>query len=74
MNEKAEKMSFKDYYFSLKSNLREKICCKLEISEKTFYNKLRDDSFDNPQRVIIAEIIGKPIEELFPTTKSNPAA
>lgn len=73
MNKKREKMSFKDYYLSLKSSLREEICSKLEISEKTFYNKMNDNSFDHPQKVVISQITGRPIEELFPSSKS-PAA
>jgi len=76
MDTNQEIMSFKDYYSSLKNlhvELRDKICEKLEISEKTFYNKLNDDSFDYPQKLVISMITGKTIDELFPSSENREA-
>ncbi|OFX56316.1 MAG: hypothetical protein A2066_13020 [Bacteroidetes bacterium GWB2_41_8] len=69
MRPKKAKMSFTDYYTNLKNiqaELRDKICQKLEISEKTFYNKLNNDTFDYPQKVVIAQILESSVEVLFP--------
>jgi len=71
MDTNQENMSFKDYYTSLKNQhveLRDKICEVLDITPKTFYNKLNDDTFDYPQKVVIAQIAEKSIDELFPST------
>lgn len=76
MNQNQENMSFRTYYSSLKNlhvSLRGRICYKLGISTKTFYNKLNDDSFDYPQKVVIAQITEKDIEELFPGTLKSEA-
>jgi hypothetical protein len=65
-------MSFRDYYSSLKNSpieLRDKICEKLGISIKTFYNKKDNDSWDYPQRVVISQILKMPIDSLFPEQK-----
>lgn len=66
---KTEKMDFRAYYDSLKkqpAELRDLICQKLGISQETFYVKLRNNSFDYPQQVVIAQILEEPVEELFP--------
>lgn len=63
-------MSFKYYYNKLKTQhveTRDKICQILDISEKTFYNKLNDDSFDYGQKLVIAQVTGEPVDSLFPT-------
>ena len=65
----TEKIDFKAYYEKLKrkpSELRDDICAKLEISKETFYVKLRNNDFDYPQKVVIAQIVESPIEILFP--------
>jgi uncharacterized protein YueI len=67
--ENTKKIDFKAYYKSLKmkpTELRDHICEKLEISKETFYVKLRNNSFDYPQKVVIAQIIETPVEILFP--------
>lgn len=77
MNENIENMSFQDYYSSLKTQytvLRDKICKKLGISEKTFYNRLSENNFTYPEQVVISEIIGKPHHELFPNKESEKVA
>ena len=46
--DKLVKMSFKDYYKSLSEiqyDLKSRVMSKLEISEKTFYNKMNDESW-----------------------------
>ena len=62
-------MDFKAYYENLKkqpANLRNEICEKLNISQETFYVKLRNNDFDYPQQVVISQILCQPIEILFP--------
>lgn len=74
MDTNQENMSFKNYYSSLKNQhveLRDRICKALDITQKTFYNKLNDDSFDYPQKLVISKIAEKEIDELFPSS-SNP--
>lgn len=66
----TQKLSFKAYFEKLKkepTELRDKICATLNISEKTFYNKFNSNGFDYPQQVVISEILERPIHELFPT-------
>ena len=77
MEKNQENMSFRNYYNVLKNQhveLRNKICQALDISTKTFYNKLNDDSFDYPQKLVISQITEMNIDELFPQTSKNPAA
>jgi hypothetical protein len=69
MKENIENMTFEDYYLHLKDSaptLREKVCHALEISYKTFYNKRNDNSWTNPEREMIAQILGQPVNVLFP--------
>lgn len=69
-------MDFKAYYELKKMQptlLRDDICQQLEISVETFYVKLRNDSFSYPQRVVIAQIVGYSIEELFPSKETREA-
>lgn len=76
MNTIKENMNFRDYYNSLSrlpGDLKKKICEKLEISDKTFYNKMNDNTFDYPQKLVISMILEKPIDELFPPTPNNQA-
>ncbi len=73
MKEIQANMNFKAYWESLRNilpELRTEICDKLEISEKTFYNKLNSEDFSYPERIVIAQIINKPVEVLFPTQKT----
>lgn len=66
---KTEKMNFRAYYENLKkkpAELRDEICEKLGISKETFYVKLRNNEFDYPQKVVIAQIVGVGVEVLFP--------
>lgn len=74
MNMKDQKLDFRAYYEHLKkkpSELRDEICEKLGISKETFYVKLRNNDFDYPQKVVIAQIVENSIEVLFP---ESPAA
>lgn len=77
MNKKQDKMNFQDYYNSLKTQyleVRNEICVKLEISEKTFYNKLNDNNFTYPQQVVIAQLLKKQVSELFPNNQTEKVA
>lgn len=69
MNTNQVNMSFRDYYGKLKNQhveLRDKICEALGISVKTFYNKLNNESFDNPEKLVISSITEIALDELFP--------
>jgi hypothetical protein len=77
MNTNQENMSFRNYYNVLKNQhveLRDRICKALDISVKTFYNKLNDDSFDYPQKLVISKITEIDLEELFPQTTIEQAS
>jgi len=55
-----EKINFTDYYksfFTIQGELRERICAKLEISLKTFYNKINADSWSAIEREAIEKIV-----------------
>lgn len=57
-----EKISFTDYYkqfAELQSDLRKLVCEKLNISEKTFYNKINADSFNDLERTAIAKVVNE---------------
>ena len=76
--EPTEKMSFTEYYAWLQerpNELRREIIRQLEVSEKTFYNKLNGTRpFLYPEKVVISNIIEKPFEELFPEVSYNSMA
>jgi hypothetical protein len=53
-------LNFSDYYKNLselQGDLRNKVCDKLEISYKTFYNKINSDAWSNIEREAIAKIV-----------------
>ena len=64
---KTNELSFKDYYkhlvedgksaMKISAVVREAICKKLEITEKTFYNKLNGDSFTQIELEAIDNIL-----------------
>lgn len=67
MNAKQDKISLKAYYEILKRlhlELRDEICTALAISEKTFYNKLNNDSFTPAELHLISEILPVHINKL----------
>ena len=69
MNKTPDKLSFNDYYNWLQerpNELRREIISQLEISEKTFYNRLMDGKFNYPQKMVISNITGEDIDTLFP--------
>lgn len=58
-NDKCVKMSFRDYYelsTKLTSALREEIIRKLNISYRTYYNKLNNDSWTPAERQMLDAI------------------
>lgn len=62
-------LNFSDYYKNLselQADLRNKVCDKLEISYKTFYNKINSDSWSTIEREAIAKIVDE-----FNTSLSN---
>lgn len=69
-----ENMTFEDYYLYLKDSapsLRRDICNALEISYKTFYNKRNENSWTNPEREMIAQILGQTVDILFPEKNTD---
>ena len=63
-------LNFSDYYKNLselQGELRNRICHKLEISYKTFYNKINGDSWSNIER----EAIGKIVDEFNVELSNN---
>lgn len=55
-----KKISFQDYYkglAELQGDLRNRICTKLEITPKTFYNKINADSWSTLEREAIEKIV-----------------
>jgi chemotaxis methyl-accepting protein methylase len=64
-----ENLIFTDYYNRLQeqaNQLRRDIIQQLEISESTFYNRLQDQKFTNPEKLVIAQLIEQPMDTLFP--------
>lgn len=66
-----EKLSFNDLFNKLKKNsphvqLRKACVEALQMPEVTFWYKMRENRFDESEKLIIAEAIGRPVEELFP--------
>lgn len=70
MIENVENMTFNDYYNQLKDEFptfRRRVCQELEISYKTFYNKMNgESSWTRPEQEMIAKILNRPVDELFP--------
>jgi len=68
------KISFAAYYSfvdTIKNDLRSKISEALEISSKTFYNKLNADSWSNIERVKIEEIFQEHLNNLNSKLNQN---
>jgi hypothetical protein len=66
-SKKSVKMSFIDYYElseKLKGALRDEIMKALEISQKSFYNKMKDDTWSSLERVKLEEVYHKHIFDL----------
>lgn len=64
-----EEITFVGYYGELgnaQAKFRAEICHKLGITERTFFNKVKKDSFDPAQKIVISMILKKPIDKLFP--------
>lgn len=68
---KRLKMSFKDYYTNLdqlQSEIRDEIVAELDISTKTFYNRLNKDSWTKLERAAIDRIMQNHISKLTAKT------
>jgi hypothetical protein len=68
---KRLKMSFKDYYSKLdqiQSEIRDEIVAELDISTKTFYNRMNKDSWTKLERAAIDRIIQNHISKLTSKT------
>ncbi|MDD4374191.1 MAG: hypothetical protein PHG67_09765 [Bacteroidales bacterium] len=64
-------MSFKDYYSKLdqiQSEIRDEIVAELDISTKTFYNRMNKDSWTKLERAAIDRIIQNHISKLTSKT------
>lgn len=80
MNNKQNNLSCKAYYDELKKEhleVRDRICDKLGISVKTFYNKINNSSFSEVELEVVASILNESIinlshllRKLFPETKN----
>lgn len=60
MNNMTTKMNFADYYKNvseLQAELRSLVCSKLDISLKTFYNRINDDSWSDMERATIDKVV-----------------
>jgi hypothetical protein len=67
-------MTFTDYYTKLKKNhitLRDQVCKELSISTETFYLKMKNNTWDPGQRLILSNLTSIPEKELFPNTSKN---
>jgi hypothetical protein len=68
---KNTKMTFRDYFFTLpdtspRVDIRDLICEKLDMPKATLYDKIRNSRFTMAEKILIAEMVGEPIETLFP--------
>ena len=68
---KTLNMNFRDYFFSLpdtspRVDIRDLICEKLDMPKATLYDKIRNSRFTMAEKILIAEMVGEPIETLFP--------
>lgn len=64
---KILKMNFLDYYEltdKLKPALRDEIIKALDISQKSFYNKLKDDRWTKLEREKLEQIYSKHVSDL----------
>ena len=67
-NHNTVKMSFIDYYElseKLKAALRDEIMKALDISQKSFYNKLKDDSWSALEREKLEQVYKTHISTLI---------
>jgi hypothetical protein len=47
-------------------DIRDLICEKLDMPKATLYDKIRNSRFTMAEKILIAEMVGEPIETLFP--------
>ncbi len=62
-----EKMNFSDYYKSfteLTGTLKKRVCEKLQISEKTFYNRVKNNSWSLLEQEAVDTIVKEIQDEL----------
>lgn len=62
-------MSLRTYYSELayaQISLRDEIMDTLEISKRTFYERIKDSSWTGPERKLLSQYFQQSIEELFP--------
>lgn len=68
---KNEQLSLGELFEKLKQanpqvELRRKIIDTLDMPEVTFWYKLREEKFNESEKITIAEIVGRPVNQLFP--------
>jgi hypothetical protein len=71
MSKKKSKMTWPDYYNGLsnkeKRAHRYAVTARCEVQFTSFYKWIKDPAaVKYPQRLVISQIIGRPIDELFP--------
>lgn len=62
-------MQFSKLYLKLKKShieLRDSICCHLEISNETFYSRLRTGNWTKIEKDAISQLLNTDIDVLFP--------
>ncbi|MFH0757369.1 MAG: hypothetical protein V2B15_08790 [Bacteroidota bacterium] len=64
-------MSLQAYYGELMNaatGFREEICQVLDISRRTFYERIKDGSWTDPEKRLLSLHLGRPVNVLFPET------
>lgn len=72
MKGKTQNMTLQDYAEEKKRSwpkFKNEVCSALRISEKTFYNRFRNNSWTPLERSFLSEKTGISEENLFPKTE-----
>lgn len=72
MKGKKQNISFEDYFENLKTShvaFRDEICEKLNISKETFYLRKKTGNWTYPEKVVISQLTGIAIDDLWPEKK-----
>lgn len=69
MKKNKEEITFIELYQELgnvQATLRKEICALLDITERTFFNKVKNNSFTSAEKVVISLHLETSVEVLFP--------
>jgi len=72
----SSKKSLRDYYEEKKgalTNFRLEIMGVLGISKETFFIRMRDDAWTDPEKRLLSQHLGVSIEVLFPESAESHA-